>query len=46
MSKKMGRKLKSLSHILTSKSGIAVLLKYVGRTERFKNTFGEVDPNA
>jgi ribonuclease HI len=46
MSKKLGRKSKSLSHILTSESSIAELLKYVGRTEKFKNTFGEVNPNA
>jgi hypothetical protein len=44
MGKKLGRKAKLLSHILTNRIAITELLKYIGRTEQLKNTFGEVDP--
>jgi hypothetical protein len=44
MGKKLGRKAKSLSHILTNRIAVTELLKYIGRTKQFKNTFGEVDP--
>jgi hypothetical protein len=44
MGKKLGKTAKSLSYILSSKKGVEELLKFVGRTEQFKNTFGDVDP--
>jgi hypothetical protein len=45
MVKELGWNTKSLAYILSKQKGIVKLLKYVGRTERFKNTYGEVDPS-
>jgi hypothetical protein len=43
MGKKLGKYVKSMDHIL-SKKGIEEVLKYMGRTERFKHSNDEVDP--
>jgi hypothetical protein len=34
----------SYMYILNNQKGMVELLKYIGRTKRYKNTFGEVDP--
>jgi hypothetical protein len=46
LGKKLGRNAKSLSYVLSNGKGVKELLKYVERTERLKNTPGEVDPTA
>jgi ribonuclease HI len=44
MGKKLGKNAKSMEHILSKEKGIKEVLKYVGRTERFKYSNSEVDP--
>jgi hypothetical protein len=46
MGKNLGRNAKSLSFVLSNRKGVEELLKLVGRTERLKSTFGEVDPTS
>jgi hypothetical protein len=44
MRKKLRCNPEPISYILNIQKGITEMLKYVGRMERFKETFGEVDP--
>ena len=39
MGKALGHKAKSLWHVLSSVKGIDELLRFLGRTERFKATY-------
>jgi hypothetical protein len=43
MGKKLGHNMKIILYILNSQKGITEMLKYVGRMERLKDTFGEVN---
>ena len=40
MGKALGREAKSLQHVLSSEKGVDELLRFLGRTERFKATYG------
>jgi hypothetical protein len=44
MGKQLGWNTKSMVHILGKEKGIEEVLKYMGRTEQFKSSNGEVDP--
>ena len=42
MSNKLGRAAKEANSVMNTPKGIAELMKYVGRTGRFKDVFGEL----
>ena len=44
MLRKLGRKARSLRHLLNTPAGIREVLKFTVETERFKPIFGDVTP--